>query len=393
MAPMSVQSTTVIVMKILYGVVGEGMGHATRNRVVIERLVARGHDVRVVASAKAEAYLGRFMGAPSARGRVEVVPIRGLSLRYGDEGIDRAATVAHNLAGAPDLLLRNAAAYVDLVGSFRPDLVFSDFDSFAYLFAKQTGVPVVSIDNIQMLARFKQPDWVKKGSKVSFQLTKAFVKAKLPKCDRYVVTSFFYPPAKKKQAKHTTLVPPILRQAILDAKDRAEHGDHVLVYQTGAASAGLLERLERLRGERFVVYGGARHEVRGNCELRPFDEGAFVRDLATCKAVIANGGFSLMSEAVFLGKPVHAVPVRHQFEQELNSRWLQGLGYGTCARDWGGIEAFLDRRVHFAHNLRRHEQDGNERLYDVLDEIVGGAAERRSTTRVKTVVSRSASAP
>jgi uncharacterized protein (TIGR00661 family) len=379
-------------MRILYGVVGEGTGHATRSRVVIERLVARGHEVGVVASAKAEAYLGRFMAGSPARGRVEIVPIRGLSLRYGDEGIDRAATVAHNLAGAPDLVLRNAAAYFDLVGSFRPDLVFSDFDSFAYLFAKQTGVPVVSIDNIQMLARCKQPDWVKKGAKVAFQLTKAFVKAKLPRCDRYVVTSFFFPPIKKKQVKVTTLVPPILREAIIDAKAAAEHGDHVLVYQTGHTSGALLDRLRRLTRERFVVYGGARRETLGNCEIMPFDEVGFVRDLASAKAVVANGGFSLMSEAVYLGKPVYAVPVRHQFEQELNARWLQGLGYGASARDWDGLEAFLDRRVYFTHNLRRHEQDGNEHLYDVLDEIVGGAAERRSTTRVKAVVSRSASA-
>jgi len=31
-------------MKILYGVVGEGMGHAMRSRVVLEHLVASGHE-------------------------------------------------------------------------------------------------------------------------------------------------------------------------------------------------------------------------------------------------------------------------------------------------------------------------------------------------------------
>ncbi|CAF1362053.1 unnamed protein product, partial [Rotaria sp. Silwood1] len=53
------------------------------------------------------------------------------------------------------------------------------------------------------------------------------------------------------------LVPPILRQAILDAKPLpAEHGEHFLVYQS-----------------------------------------SFPDDLARAKGVIANGGLSLMNEA------------------------------------------------------------------------------------------------
>lgn len=40
-------------MRILYGVVGEGMGHATRSRVVIEHLLAAGHRLHVVVSGRA----------------------------------------------------------------------------------------------------------------------------------------------------------------------------------------------------------------------------------------------------------------------------------------------------------------------------------------------------
>ena len=44
-------------MRILYGVVGEGMGHATRSRVVIEHLLAQGHEVHVVVSGRAQRFL------------------------------------------------------------------------------------------------------------------------------------------------------------------------------------------------------------------------------------------------------------------------------------------------------------------------------------------------
>jgi uncharacterized protein (TIGR00661 family) len=38
-------------MKILYGVVGEGMGHAMRSRVVLDHLTQQ-HDVQVVVSGR-----------------------------------------------------------------------------------------------------------------------------------------------------------------------------------------------------------------------------------------------------------------------------------------------------------------------------------------------------
>jgi len=41
-----------VAMRILYGVVGEGMGHAMRSRVVLDELVKR-HHVQVVLSGRA----------------------------------------------------------------------------------------------------------------------------------------------------------------------------------------------------------------------------------------------------------------------------------------------------------------------------------------------------
>ena len=43
-------------MRILYGVVGEGMGHAMRSRVILDELV-KSHEVQVVVSGRAYDYL------------------------------------------------------------------------------------------------------------------------------------------------------------------------------------------------------------------------------------------------------------------------------------------------------------------------------------------------
>ena len=46
-------------MRVLYGVTGEGLGHAMRSRVMADHLRAQGHEVKLVASARAHDYLGR----------------------------------------------------------------------------------------------------------------------------------------------------------------------------------------------------------------------------------------------------------------------------------------------------------------------------------------------
>ena len=49
--------------------------------------------------------------------------------------------------------------------------------------------------------------------------------------------------------------------------------------------------------------------------------------------MVTGGGFSLLSEAVYLGKPMLSVPLHGQFEQLMNARYLEREGYGICAAD------------------------------------------------------------
>jgi uncharacterized protein (TIGR00661 family) len=357
-------------MRILYGVVGEGMGHATRSKVVCEHLVASGHDVKIVVSGRAHAFLSKTFQ--------DVVEIRGLTIRYVDNRMDRDGTLARNVLAAPGMLAANVGTYFAKVAKFRPDAVIADFDSFAYLFAKRHGVPVLSIDNQQIVSRCKLGKFAKQGVKVDYQMTKAFVRAKLPACDHYVLTTFFYPPVRGKYEKTTTLVPPILRRPILDAKKHARAGDHVLVYQTSTSDTSLLGELQAVRNTKFIVYGLRKNARQGNCTLKEFSEDGFVDDLASARAVVCNGGLSLIGEALFLGKPVFSVPVRNQYEQIMNARYLEELGYGLDAErvDASVLRLFLDETPKYANRVARHKQDGNRELYDVVDRVLGRAARK-----------------
>jgi uncharacterized protein (TIGR00661 family) len=248
--------------------------------------------------------------------------------------------------------------------------VVSDFESFAYLYAKKHDLPVLSIDNMQIINRCQLDVEIPEEEQASWQMAKTIVKAKLPHCDHYLITTFFFPPVRKAR---TSLFPPILRDAVLDAARST--GEHVLVYQTSDTFTELVPTLQKLPGK-FYVYGLKRDEVLGNVTLKGFSEDGFVADLASARAVLAGGGFSLMGEAVYLGKPMLSVPLKGQFEQTLNALYLQKLGYGEYHRELSesAIAQFLERAPEYARNVGAHRQDRNRAILTGLDELIAEIA-------------------
>ncbi|WP_262920550.1 glycosyltransferase family protein [Hymenobacter sp. 5516J-16] len=81
-------------MNILYGVPGEGLGHATRSKVVIGHLLSQGHNVCVVSSSRAY-----HMLAANFPGRVH--EIRGFHLAYKDLTVSKSRTATLTLRSAP----------------------------------------------------------------------------------------------------------------------------------------------------------------------------------------------------------------------------------------------------------------------------------------------------
>ena len=355
-------------MDILYGVVGEGMGHATRSRVILEHLLARGHALKVVVSGRAHKFLvDRFAG----RERITFEEIHGLHLEYRGNAVGLVESFLANLENAPLGLLRNIDAYRNVAEDrFRPQLVISDFESWAFLYGVNHRLPVVSIDNMQVLARCKHDLEVTAFKSFQFRLAKIAVQLKLPGAYHYLVTSFFFPPVRKKR---TTLVPPILRPDVLAAQ--REPGTHVLVYQTQANNEDLIPVLRALP-HAFRVYGFGRDESLGNVTLRAFSEKGFVDDLRTARAVIAGGGYSLMGEAVHLRVPMLSVPIDRQYEQGLNARYLEKLGYGAWAEalDAPAIERFLERTPEFDAALARYPSQDNAKTFECVDELVARVA-------------------
>lgn len=354
-------------MRILYGVTGEGMGHAMRSRVVLEHLISAGHEIEIVSSNRAADFLSKRFG--------NTTKIHGLHMVLDENRIQRGKTLWSNILEGTTGVPRNIAAYFEMIERFTPEVVISDFESWSYLYGKNNRLPIISIDNMQIINRCTHPDEILDGERANFHLTKAFVKGKLPFCDHYLITTFFHPEIRK---KNTSLHPPILRPEILNAP--ISEGEHLLVYQTAVGNDNLEEVLART-GLECRIYGmrkGLQEEVRdGNLRHMPFSEDGFISDMASSRAVVAGAGFTLMGEAVYLHKPMLAIPLKGQFEQVMNARYLAYEGYGQMAEsleDEGTVTNFLEQIPRYADKLASYSQDGNKDLLSALEHQLDKAA-------------------
>ncbi|MCU0661803.1 MAG: teichoic acid biosynthesis protein [Myxococcota bacterium] len=353
-------------MKLLYGVVGEGMGHAMRSTVVLEHLLKEGHEVAIVASSRAVDTLAkRFSG---------VHRIAGFHIVVEENRVRRGATLWSNIQEGRAALPEQIHAYFELIRQFEPEAVVSDFESWSYLYGKTHRLPVLSIDNMQIINRCRHDEDMACADEQAYVIAKTFIKAKLPHCDHYFITTFFYPEIRKKR---TTLHSPILRPEILAAQPR--QGSHLLVYQTSEGYGALLDALKRSNLE-CRVYGLRRdisEDLRDdNVLYRPFSETTFIDDLACAKGVVAGGGFTTMGECVHLGKPLLCVPIAGQFEQVLNGRYLRSLGYGhdAPAIDANVLQRFIADIPRCQDRLSTYQRQGNEPLMRAIDEQLDKSA-------------------
>lgn len=336
-------------MKIAYGVMGYGRGHAMRSAAMIARLL-REHDVRVFAGGDASQAL---------HDDFDCEPLPVIGYQYGDNGrMSAPLTLTRNAGLTADLLLGGARtrAVWARMEAFAPDIVISDSETWTHRFARAHGVPRISFDHVGIMAychcAFDAQDrWRGLRDGLGYRLF-------MGEPDRVLVSSFYPAPPRRPGVE---VVGPILRPAVRAARPR--RGDYILAYFNKGEYqyTAAVDTVLRACGERVIVYGVPRSGRYGNVEFKAPSQDGFVRDLAGCKAVMATAGNQLLSEAVYLGKPILTMP-EDVVEQRLNARAIEAMGVGARARldrpSLRDIGAFLEQADAFAAHSRRHARDG-----------------------------------
>ncbi|MBD3249751.1 hypothetical protein GF336_06925 [Candidatus Woesearchaeota archaeon] len=335
-------------MKILYCVNGEGMGHSIRSKTIIDEL-KKHHTLYLVASGKAYRFFSK---------KYPLVRVGSFNITYRNNSVDYLLTTINNIIKLPFLIL-HSLRLISLFLRFRPDVVITDVEPFgayySYLFRKKC----ISLDNQHIFN-------TKLDKKTDFLIDKLVSIALVPKADHYLVTTFFYP---KKKNKKTLLFPPVIRKQI--QKKKPKDKGHILVYQTSKSDRSLVPTLKKLDQD-FILYSRNKEKQIKNIKFKRFSEKEFIKDLAGCRAVITNGGFTVISEALYLQKPILSVPVKNQYEQIRNAIHLQRAGYGMHCKEisYKNIERFLSNINTYKNNLRTYKKQNNNKIIDALDRLL-----------------------
>lgn len=339
--------------KILYGVAGEGSGHSSRAKEVISYLIKKGHSVKIISYGKGHENLRKYF---------EVQKIFGLHFDMKDNKVMVLPTIYKNLLKTPEAA-ESVKKVIKIIEDFKPDLVFTDFEPISCIAANIKNIPLISIDNQHRLTNTKI-EYPRKYVHDA-ALAKAVTNLMIFNTKSCLVTSF----AKTKITnKKTFLFPPILREEILKTKTKT--GKYILVYLTSPFT-GLIGILKEIN-QKFIVYGFNIDKKDKNLIFKRAGQKSFLRDLSVCKGIIANAGFTLITEALYLHKPYLALPVKGQFEQIFNAYYLDKLGYGKYYDDLDKqkIQLFLKNINKYKKNLKKYKKDDNSKIFKKIDELI-----------------------
>ncbi len=307
-------------MAILHlSLAGEGRGHASRARTLLDGLRHR-HRVVVWTFGAAYSFLQAYC---REHAQVEIRRIPGLQFQY-----DRKGRLAYGRSlwhGARTL--RSLARTVDVMAhALREegaDLVLTDFEPTLPRAARKVGVPVVALDHQSV---FAHGDFARLPRELRWHAHGLghVVRRWTPKPDLQISSSFYRPPARR-GSEAVRFVGVLLRDSVRNVP--TSRGGHLVAYLRPGTSSSTLRALRECPHP-VLLYGLPPAAAGGSIVHRPISEPGFLSDLASCRALVSTAGNQLLGEAMYLGKPILALPEPGNREQEINGWFLQDSGAG-----------------------------------------------------------------
>lgn len=340
--------------KIFFSMAGQGRGHATRVQALVERL-QDDHEIALFAPADAHDLL-----APSFRAtRVRVERIPGLLFRHRPSGgLDFGRTLLHGaryVAGLRRLVRR----LEETLRRECPDLVITDFEPALPRAAERSGIPYISVDHQHFLIAYdlsSLPAPLRRHAALMGLVVRAYYRRQ----QATIISSFYFPPLRRGH-EDVVQVGVLLRKRVLEME--SGEGDHVVAYLQRYVPENVLEALEHA-GCEVRVYGLGERPSRRNIRFLAVDPDRFLADLATSRALVSTAGNQLVGEALYLEKPVLALPGKGNHEQFINAHFLRLSGGGDWVRidrlDGRKVPAFLERVDEFRSSIDRESLNGTE---------------------------------
>ncbi len=340
--------------RILYGIHGTGHGHAMRGLTIARKLGQ--HEFLFVANDDALRIFGQEFP-------VEKIP--NLGTVFKGYQVDIPATITNALP-----ILWQREKYIQevlrIIERFKPDVCMTDLEYFVPRAAERAGLPCLTLDHQHVLTCCEHS--LPKDMLFDYFLQGLTPRYLFKPTAQNLIVSFYAPPVQKKYAAR--VVPPILRDAVIASKARDD--GHVLVYQSNTTHRGLVDFLLKATDKKCYVFGYDRTEGQeGNVIFMQKSEQKFLELLEGCSYVVQGGGHTLMTESLYLGKPILTLPIMAMVEQRLNAHYVEKLGYGMQANMLRLtpqlLQDFESQLIFFKDNISKGNFCGNSLVFGLVD--------------------------
>ncbi|WP_298222519.1 glycosyltransferase family protein [Flavobacterium sp.] len=282
-------------MKILYAVQGTGNGHLSRAIDIIPCLQKHGEVDILVSGIQGDLELPFAIK----------YKLKGLSFIFGKKGgVDLLKTVTRS---HPRKLYKSIQ---DLpVTDY--DLVISDFEPVSSWACVIRNKPCIALSHQAAVLSegFPQTDETDKIGKLILQ--------------NYAPADFKYGFHFKSHGDN--IFTPVVRQQVRN--HQVTDNGHYTVYLPSYDDAALIEKLSGFPKIKWDVFSkhNKKKLVVDNIVIQPINNLLFTASMASSSGVLCGAGFETPAEALFLGKKLLVVPMKNQYEQQLNAAALKAM--------------------------------------------------------------------
>jgi len=284
-------------MKILYAIQTQGNGHLSRAQKLVPEFIKK-------------ARVDILTSGPSNNFPTYKTPIK----HY--KGFKFFTSKSGSINWIKTIFYNNYFQFlVDIFNSpvKNYDLVVSDYEPISAWACVLRGVKCVALSN-QYVLNSKNVPKPKRYSKIVLSAINLF-------CPSKVGYGYHYRPYNK------NILDPIIRDRIREINTSTSN--EILIYLPTYSINNILNIIKeipvKMKWTIFTNESNSDYNLEG-ISINSISDNLFTKKIASCYGIICAGGFSLTSEAIFLGKPMLVVPVKAQIEQQFNAAALEKEG-------------------------------------------------------------------
>lgn len=315
--------------RILFLVNGLGLGNSTRIHGIIQH-IDKNYAIDVFGCGNSFKYFKQVR-------RVQNI-YKGFSMEYGLKNgrIDFLSTLRKTQKNLQSFY-KNRRLVKNILKSCHYSLIVSDSD-FSPLFIRKRP-KWISVNNADVIIK-KALKTSKNGCWMQFFTELGDFLFNLSAPDK-TLSPFFQPCRDTKKIKH---IPVIVRKEFQRSK-AGFHRRRVLVMTGGASHFNSDVSIEHKRDDYDISVLGDEIKVSGRAEKE--DKTFNASDLMNlADIVVVNGGFSSISEALALAKPMIVIPLKGHIEQKINALYVRENSLGIVSV-WENLE---DSILHVKEN-------------------------------------------